>query len=423
MDYILPIFTGISLSALLGFRAFLPPLILGLAYRLFPSAININEGFAFLAQDPVLIALGVASILELLCDKVPWIDHFVDQAALPAKIALSIVLSLALIPGSNHWFYMLIAIVFSTGTTLTVHAGKTTLRGSATAMTGGVSTPFIGVVEDTVTITGSIIAILTPIVAVVLVLFLTYKCLKFIFGRKGGNDGKLKKSKPSILFHNITRLFFQIVLKLYNRMDIYGQELIPTSGPYMVVSNHGSILDGFIIITGLKEPLYIMAKKEAFERPILGWYLRKVLAFPVDRSKPDTNAVKNVLRILSRGDCIGMFPEGTRNLEGKVSKFKQGAIKFALKKQIPIVPVYILNSHRLLPNGTNFPHPVKMSLTFMPPIDTKAELLAGKTDKDILEKLYNTICDKGSEVAGYDVREKPKVEADINIEPKLDNIE
>lgn len=406
MDYVLPILTGLSLSACLGFRAFLPPFILGMVYHFFPSTVHINESFAFLSKEPVLIALGVATLLEFLGDKIPWVDHFLDQAALPAKLALSVILSLALIPGANHWFYLLIAVVFSTGTTLTVHAGKTGIRASSTAMTGGMATPVVGVIEDAITIIGSFTAILLPVAAIIFIAILCYKCLKYLFGNKGGDKGTIAQTQTSLFLYSLTRYFFLVFFKIYNRIEISGQENIPSKTPFIVVANHASTWDGFILIQGLRVPLYIMVKKEAYRNPIVGWYLRKVLTFPVDRNKiVDTSAIKKSIKILANNHCLGIFPEGTRSKNGKVREFKHGAIKFAMKKMIPIVPAYISNSHMLTPNGSSLPHPVKLSITYLPVLDTKAAIESGKTEKEILEDLYEEICCKGSEIMGYDVRD------------------
>jgi 1-acyl-sn-glycerol-3-phosphate acyltransferase len=148
-----------------------------------------------------------------------------------------------------------------------------------------------------------------------------------------------------------------------------------------------------------------MVKKEAFDNPFKGWYLRKVLCFPVDRSKVDAKAIKTAMKVLNDGYSLGIFPEGTRNRSGKVGEFKSGAIKFALKKKIPILPAYIANSHNLTPPGAVLPRPATMSVHFLDLLDTKALLEEGKTEQDILNMLYERICAKGTEVMGYDVRE------------------
>lgn len=405
MEYALPIMTGISLAALTGFRAFLPPLVLGLVYRFFPDAVNINAKMAFLAQDPVLICLGVAALFEFLGDKIPVVDNFLDWLNFPAKVAFSAILTYALIPGSSHWFYLLIAIVFAESATLTVHAGKTGIRAASTVTTGGVANPIIGFFEDVISLAGAIAAILLPWLAILLLAYVIYRCLRFLFGKKGGNEAEIAEARPSFVWYDVSQCLSRWFFAIYNRMSINNYEKVPQTGQFVTVANHASIFDGFIMGGAVRRPLFIMVKKEAFDNPIKGWYLRKVLCFPVDRSKVDATAIKTAMKVLNDGYNLGLFPEGTRNRYGKVSEFKPGAIKFALKKKLPIIPAYIANSHNLTPPGTVFPRPAKMSVHFLDPIDTKAELEAGKTEDDILKMLYDRICTKGTEVMGFDVRE------------------
>lgn len=404
MDYALPVMTGLSLAALTGFRAFLPPLVLGIVYRLFPETVNINQHFAFLASDPVLICLGIAALVEFLGDKIPVVDNFLDCFAIPAKIAFSGILTYAMIPGATHWFYLLIAIVFAESATLTVHAGKMGIRTASTITTGGVANPIIGLVEDVVSLAGAVAAIMLPWLAIILLTYIVYRCLKFLLGSKGGNEDKIAQAKPSFVWFDLSQMVSRWMFGIYNRMRIYDYKLVPKTGQFVTVANHASVWDGFIMGGAVRRPLFIMVKKEAFDNPAMGWYLRKVLCFPVDRSKIDATAIKTAIKVLNDGYNLGLFPEGTRDREGRVREFKSGAIKFALRKKLPIVPAYIANSHNLTPRDTFFPRPAKMSVHFLEPIDTKAELEAGKSEEEILRMLYDRICTKGSEVMGYDVR-------------------
>ncbi len=410
MEYIFPVFTGLSLSAMTGFRAFMPPLILGLICRFFPDSpmLKINESFSFLAADPVLITLAVAAVAEFLGDKVPLIDNFLDWLELPAKMAFSAILTFALVPGSSHWFYLLVAMVFAETTTLTVHAGKTGLRAASTVATAGVANPVIGTVEDAITFAGTLMAVILPWLAGILILYLIYRCIRYIAGSTGGNEGLIAETTPSFIWYNVSQAFSRWFFRIYNRMKIYNYELVPVEQQFVTVANHASIWDGFIMGGAVRVPLFIMVKKEAFDNPLKGFYLRKVLCFPVDRAKVDATAIKTAMKVLNDGHRLGLFPEGTRNREGKVGQFKSGAIKFALKKKLPIVPAYIANSHLLTPPGTVFPRPAKMSVHFLEPIDTRAELEAGKDEEQILSMLYERICAKGSEVMGYDVRDMPQ---------------
>ncbi|NCB39586.1 MAG: DUF4126 family protein [Erysipelotrichia bacterium] len=412
MEYLFPILTGISLSAMTGFRAFMPPLILGILYRLFPDFVTINKSFAFLAQDPVLLALGVAAAAEFLGDKVPLVDNILDWLELPAKVAFSAILTFALVPGAAHWFYLLVAIVFAETATLTVHTGKTGIRAASTATTGGLANPVIGFIEDIVTFAGTVAAIIAPILAIIVVGYLVYRCFRYLFGAHGGNEDKIANAKPSFIWYNISQCLSRWFFRIYNGMKIYNYEYVPVGQQFVTVANHASIFDGFIMGGAVRLPLFIMVKKEAFDNPIKGFYLRKVLCFPVDRFKIDATAIKTAMKVLNDGYNLGLFPEGTRNREGKVGTFKSGAIKFALKKKLPILPAYIANSHLLTPPGKVLPHPAKMSVHFLEVIDTKAELEAGKTEDQILEMLYDRICKKGTEVMGYEVRETAAIEKD-----------
>lgn len=234
-------------------------------------------------------------------------------------------------------------------------------------------------------------------------LCLLYRLCAWLFGSKGGNEGFIANAKPSLLWFDVSQCVSRWFFKFYNRFEIHNYELVPKDKQFVTVANHASNLDGFIIGGAVRSPVYIMVKKEAFDNPIQGFYLRKVLCFPVDRSKVDMKAIKYAMKVIDNGWRLGLFPEGTRNREGKVSEFKSGAIKLALKKKLPIIPAYIKNSHKLVPGKVAI-KPVKLEVYFLPPIDTKAELAAGKNEADILDMLYERICTKGTEVMGYDVR-------------------
>lgn len=243
------------------------------------------------------------------------------------------------------------------------------------------------------------------IIVSVVALYAVIKFLHFWLKPTGGNEGWIAETKPSRIWFRVTADVCRWFHTIYNRMDINNYEYLPKGQQFVTVANHASILDGFMMGGLVRQPLYIMVKKEAFERPIEGYFLRKVHCFPVDRSKVDATAIKTAMKAINEGHSLALFPEGTRNRKGYVSEFHAGAIKFALKKKLPIVPVYIANTHKMTPPGAIIPRPVKISMTLLEPIDTKAELEAGKTEKDILDLLYKRITDKGTEIMGYDVRD------------------
>jgi 1-acyl-sn-glycerol-3-phosphate acyltransferase len=410
-EFILPILTGICLSACTGFRAFLPPFLAGLAYRFapevlpFPLPVPLAPSFAFLTSTPVLVALGVAVVVEFLGDKIPLVDSVLDVLNIPIKMALAAILTFALIPAEAGWWYLLISLAFSETATVTVHAGKTGLRMASTLMTGGVANPVVSTLEDVAAVVGTILAIFIPLACVVFFIWLAWRAGRFWFGRQGGNDGAMARVGPSLWFYRVVRGLFHLFFKMYNRLTIQGAEHFPRQGPYVIVANHASILDGFLLGCSSPHPVHIMVKKEAFENPFSGWFLRKSQAFPVDRSKPDPAAIKKSLRVLIDGQVLGLFPEGTRNHRGLIRPFKPGAIRLAVKQKVPIVPAYLANTNLLMPIGTVVPRPTKLTVAFGEPIDVAKALQEGRTEQEIQDDLYARVCSLGHSLLGQDVRD------------------
>ena len=91
-----------------------------------------------------------------------------------------------------------------------------------------------------------------------------------------------------------------------------------------------------------------MAKAELFRIPFLGFIIKACGAYPVKRGISDKNTIKTACKKLSDNNCIGIFIDGTRQKNGRVNKPKQGAALLAFKNQKLLLPVAIVNSHRLL---------------------------------------------------------------------------
>lgn len=175
---------GLSLAACAGLRAFLPLFFTGLAARL--EWIPLLDRFDWLASDAALLVFGVAVLLEILGDKFPLVDHFLDSAALIVKptagaiAAVSVVTELDLLPAA------VIGIVLGGGIAGVVHVGKAHLRLASTVLTGGLANPALSVVEDGVALAGIGMALWVPLLAI---LFLPVLALavRHIAGRRREN--------------------------------------------------------------------------------------------------------------------------------------------------------------------------------------------------------------------------------------------
>jgi 1-acyl-sn-glycerol-3-phosphate acyltransferase len=131
---------------------------------------------------------------------------------------------------------------------------------------------------------------------------------------------------------------------IYFRMRRIGREHLPRRGPLLLASNHRSFLDPFVIGTLVRRPVYYMAKRELFERRWLAWLLNGLGAFPVDRGAGDTAAMDTAGAILARGDCVVLFPEGTRVRPGPLGKPRRGVGRLALETGVPVVPVAVIGT-------------------------------------------------------------------------------
>jgi glycerol-3-phosphate dehydrogenase (NAD(P)+) len=131
---------------------------------------------------------------------------------------------------------------------------------------------------------------------------------------------------------------------LYFRMRRIGCEHIPRSGPLLLASNHRSFLDPFVIGTLTRRPIYYMAKRELFANPLVAWLLNGLGAFPVDRGAGDTEAIETARAILARGDCVVLFPEGTRVRPGALGQPRRGVGRLALLSGAPVVPLAVIGT-------------------------------------------------------------------------------
>lgn len=143
-------------------------------------------------------------------------------------------------------------------------------------------------------------------------------------------------------FYKFAGALCTLFFKLAFRFKVEGRENIPTERNYMVVSNHISNLDPPLLGTALREPLTYMAKEELFKNRIFAFIIRKLGAFPVNRSGGDIGAVKTALRLLKSGKKMVIFPEGGRSrVSGQLRRGKSGAVMMAHRTDVLILPVGI----------------------------------------------------------------------------------
>ena len=151
-----------------------------------------------------------------------------------------------------------------------------------------------------------------------------------------------------LIYQLVSTLFVLPIYKFVFRGHLIGIENIPKENAFIMVSNHGSLLDPPLLGHALGRNISFMAKAELFKVPLLGFIIKACGAYPVKRGIVDKNTIKIACNKLLNNNCIGIFIDGTRQKDGRVNKPKQGAALLAFKNQKLLLPVAIINSHRLI---------------------------------------------------------------------------
>ena len=145
-------------------------------------------------------------------------------------------------------------------------------------------------------------------------------------------------------YETYRRSLTPVVRALY-RLEVRGVENVPADGSLVVVGNHESILDPFIVSAAISRPIRYLAKSELWSVPLLPWWLASVEAIPVERGKSDVDAIASAIAALEEGEVVGLFPEGGVMREGP---WLRGAARMALATGTPILPVRLLETRKAL---------------------------------------------------------------------------
>jgi 1-acyl-sn-glycerol-3-phosphate acyltransferase len=163
--------------------------------------------------------------------------------------------------------------------------------------------------------------------------------------------GRLGELREHALARGVNPLLYRLVrvvllpsFLIYFRLQRIGREHVPNAGPVLLAANHRSFLDPFVIGALTRRPVYYMAKRELFERRWQGWLLNSLGAFPVDRGAGDEHAMSTARMILERGDCVVIFPEGTRVRPGPLGAPHRGVGRLALQTGARVVPVAVIGT-------------------------------------------------------------------------------
>lgn len=183
---------------------------------------------------------------------------------------------------------------------------------------------------------------------------------------------------------HLLRSFGRPLVRMAFRVRDVGREHLPSSGGAVLAGNHRSYIDPVILWCIAPRHIHFMAKKELFSG-FLGWALPRLWAFPVDRSGADRTALATATRLLSDGELVGIFPEGTRQDSDELGSARGGAAFVALRSGVPIVPVGIIGTERVWPRGQRLPKLRRVTVVYGEPMTIDGPATGGSRREQVDE--------------------------------------
>jgi 1-acyl-sn-glycerol-3-phosphate acyltransferase len=192
--------------------------------------------------------------------------------------------------------------------------------------------------------------------------------------------------------HKVANLWAKILLRLSNtKVKVLGEENLLRGKPKIFMANHQSDFDILISLAYIPVQFRWIAKKELFSIPIFGAAMRSAGYIEIDRSNREKamHSIEEASLSIRKGKSIMTFPEGTRSRDGEIKAFKQGTFHLAIKSGVPIVPVSIIGSGRIMPKRSLRIKPAQIKLVIGKPI----EVIDYDIEKrhELIEKVRNEI--------------------------------
>lgn len=172
---------GIGLSAACGFRVFVPLLVVSVACH--AGYLPLSPDFAWLGSTPAIVALAVATVVEVGAYTIPYLDHLVDMFTTPAAIVAGILLTASLLGDTSPFLQWSLAIIAGGGTAGLVQAGTMALRGGSTLLTGGFGNLVVGLLELFGSVTMTLLVLFLPFVLLIVLLVATFSFILFVARR------------------------------------------------------------------------------------------------------------------------------------------------------------------------------------------------------------------------------------------------
>ncbi len=205
--------------------------------------------------------------------------------------------------------------------------------------------------------------------------------------------------------YGLLRAFLTPFLMLLFRPKVTGLRNVPINGPVIIASNHLSFSDSIFMPLVVPRKVTFLAKSEYFTSPGPKGLLKKLTFIalgqvPVDRSggRRSEAALITGLKVLAEGNCLGIYPEGTRSPDGRLYKGRTGVARLAIESGAPIIPVAMFDTDKIQPTGKVIPKIMRVKLIFGEPIYFTGD----STDMQVLRDATDTLMRTLQEMSGQE---------------------
>jgi hypothetical protein len=191
MDLLLAVCAGVGLAAACGLRVFVPLLVTGLAVHF--GHLHPPGGLDWIGSGPALVMFAVAAVVEVAAYYVPWLDHALDTVTSPGAVVAGVLVAAAAMPDLHPAVRWSAALIAGGGPAAVVQAGSVLTRGVSGATTGGLGNPAVSTAEWVMAVLLSILAIVLPVLAaLVVVAFLVWAIRKIVRWSRGRGRGRVQ---------------------------------------------------------------------------------------------------------------------------------------------------------------------------------------------------------------------------------------
>jgi len=166
------------------------------------------------------------------------------------------------------------------------------------------------------------------------------------------------------------------LLRVLFRPWVRGIENIPSAGPVILASNHLSFSDSIFLPLQSRRPVVFLAKSEYFtgkgiKGALTRWFFKSTGQLPIDRSggKASEASLNTGLKVLSQGQVLGIYPEGTRSPDGRLYRGRTGIARMVLESKAPIIPVAMIDTEKVQPIGKRLPRIRRIGIVVGTPLD------------------------------------------------------